>query len=81
MIEQNWHFTVGIDALNVKRSPSLSGEVVAVYGNGEVINYDSYCIAEGDVWISYIGASGIRNYVANGEHIDGVNNCIFGSFE
>ena len=62
------------------RSPSLSGEVVAVYGNGEVINYDSYCIAEGYVWISYIGASGIRNYVGTGEFIYGVNNCIFGSF-
>jgi len=38
-IEQNWNFTVGIDTLNVRRSSSLSGEVVAVYGNGEVINY------------------------------------------
>jgi len=46
-----------------------------------VINYYSYCIAEGYVWISYIGASGIRNYVATGEFIDGVNNCTFGSFE
>ena len=81
LTEQNWHFTVGIDALNVRRSPSLSGEVVAVYGNGEVINYDSYCIAEGDVWTSYIGDSGIRNYVATDEFIAEVNNCIFGSFE
>lgn len=57
-IEQNWNFTVGIDTLNVRRSSSLSGEVVAVYGNGEVINYVATC-----------------------EFIDGVNNCIFGSFE
>ena len=64
LTEQDWHFTVGIDALNVRRSPSLSGEVVAVYGNDEVINY-----------------YGIRNYVATGKFIDGVNNCTFGSFE
>lgn len=81
LTEQNWHFTVGVDALNVRRSPSLNGEVVAVYGNGDIINYDSYCIAEGYVWISYIGASGNRNYVATGEFVNGANNCIFGSFE
>ena len=42
------------------------GEVVW-YEKGQSVNYDSYVINEGYVWISYIGESGRRNYIATGE--------------
>lgn len=66
---------------HVRSEPSLNGEIVATYSKGQVINYDSYCITNGHVWISYIGASGKRRYVATGEFVNGANNCAFGSFE
>ena len=55
---------VTVDALNVRRSPSLKGLIVAVYKKGNTFNYDSYIDAEGYRWVSYIGYSGNRNYVA-----------------
>ena len=59
-------FTVGDSVLNVRRSPSTSGEKVATYQPGDKINYDEVVINDGYRWISYVGASGNRNYVAVG---------------
>ena len=78
-IPEKWHFTVGVDALNVRNYPATNGDVVATYSKGEVINYDCYCIANGYVWISYISRSGIRRYVATGTYT-GRNNAEFGHF-
>ena len=50
--------------MNVRRSPSLSGQVVAQYDKGESVKYDSYIDNEGYRWISYVGKSGNRNYIA-----------------
>lgn len=63
-IAQNGTFTASVNNLNVRRSPSLSGQVVAQYDKGESVKYDSYIDNEGYRWISYVGKSGTRNYIA-----------------
>lgn len=64
--------TVTVDALNVRRAPNTSGEIVAVYKRGESFDYDTVIIdVNGYVWVSYIGGSGKRNYVATGATKDG----------
>lgn len=60
-------FTVGASPINVRRAPSLKSEIVATYRPGEAIKYDSKGSANGFRWISYIGGSGIRNYLAIGQ--------------
>ncbi len=63
-VAQDGTMRVDVDGLNVRRSPSLSGEVVASYSKGQTFRYDSYVDAEGYRWVSYVGRSGNRNYVA-----------------
>ena len=59
--------TVTVDAINVRRAPDTSGEVVAQYTKGKSFKYDTVIIDyNGFVWVSYIGSSGNRNYVATG---------------
>lgn len=50
--------------MNIRRSPSISGQVAATLPKGWSVKYDSYIDREGIRWISYIGNSGNRNYVA-----------------
>lgn len=76
MVAQNGTFTSNVNNLNVRRSPSLSGKVVAQYNKGESVKYDSYIDSEGYRWISYIGKSGNRNYIAR-RKLD--NSQIFGT--
>ncbi len=58
-------FTVNVDKLNVRNVPSTNDNtLVAQYEQGEEINYDSYTVANGYVWISYVSNSGTRRYVA-----------------
>ncbi len=80
LIKENWHFTVGVGKLNVRSAPSTNSSIVATYGKGDVIKYDYYCINNGYVWISYIGGSGIRRYVATGRWRNGRNQKDFGRF-
>lgn len=56
--------TVVVPILNVRSTYSTSGKVVAQYKKGGKFNYDSYIIANGYVWLSYISYSGQRRYVA-----------------
>ena len=65
--EEDGTFTIGDDPINVRRSPDTSGEVVAVYEPGETVQYDSKGSANGYRWISFVGASGNRNYMAIGQ--------------
>jgi hypothetical protein len=58
--------TVAVDALNVRNAPDKNSPSVAVYGYGQKINYDSYIITNGYVWLSYISSIGVRRYVADG---------------
>lgn len=55
---------VAVNILNVRSTYSTSGKVVAQYSKGNKFNYDSYIIANGYVWLSYISYSGQRRYVA-----------------
>lgn len=64
-------FTVTVDSINVRRAPNTSGQIVATYKKGQSIKYDEVVVdVDGFVWISYIGGSGMRNYVATGETKD-----------
>lgn len=59
--------TVTVDKVNVRRSPSTSGQIVAQYSRGQSFAYDRVKVdANGFVWVSYVGGSGQRNYVATG---------------
>lgn len=59
--------TVTVDALNVRRAPNTSGQIVATYTKGQSFRYDTVIIdTNGYVWVSYVGGSGKRNYVATG---------------
>lgn len=49
---------------NVRSAPNTRAEVVAQYGVGQSIRYDSVYECDGYRWISYIGGSGQRRYVA-----------------
>ena len=49
---------------NVRSAPNTMAEVVATYGVGQSIKYDQVWEGDGYRWISYIGASGKRRYVA-----------------
>lgn len=49
---------------NVRSAPNTRAEIVATYGVGQSIRYDSVYEFDGYRWISYIGASGKRRYVA-----------------
>lgn len=64
---ENGTMTVTVDAINVRRAPNTSGEVVDQYTKGQSFKYDTVIVdANGFVWVSYIGSSGNRNYVATG---------------
>lgn len=58
--------TVIVPTLNVRNAPSTDGPVAATYSKGQRFVYDSYQVANGYVWLSYISYSGVRRYVAEG---------------
>lgn len=68
--------TVLVDKLNVRDTPSTKGKVVASYKKGEKFNYDSFQIANGYVWLSYVSRSGARRFVAEGEN-DGREDTVY----
>ena len=43
---------------------STNGPIVAQYSAGQTFNYDSWVIANGYYWLSYVSYSGVRRYVA-----------------
>lgn len=64
--------TVTVKSINVRRKPSTSSNIVASYKKGESFDYDTVIVdANGFVWVSYVGRSGNRNYVATGATKDG----------
>lgn len=78
LIARKGTFTVTVDVgVNVRSEPNINSTRVAGYAKGEKINYDSYIIANNYVWLSYIGASGNRRYVAEGP-MDGNPNNVWG---
>jgi len=66
--------TVVVDALNVRNAPDKNSTSIAVYGNGQKFNYDSYIVTNGYVWLSYVSFDGQRRYVAEGPNDGNSNN-------
>lgn len=60
---ENWH-GVTQTACHVRADANTNSAIVATYPMGSRINYDSVYEADGYRWISYIGNSGKRRYVA-----------------
>ena len=51
--------------VNIRRAPNTkTGAVAGTLQAGQVVNYDNYIDADGWRWVSWIGASGNRNYSA-----------------
>lgn len=57
----SYKFTV---TTNIRSGAGTGHSVVGSYNAGQTVNYDSKVVAGGYVWLSYIGASGNRRYVA-----------------
>lgn len=58
-------FICDVDKINIRRAPSLSGELTGDwYEKGMAVGYDGYIKREGYVWISYIGSDNTRRWVA-----------------
>ncbi|WP_338627553.1 GH25 family lysozyme [Clostridium baratii] len=64
LIPQNGTCTVIVDELMIREEPSTSSKSVGSYNKGESVIYDYYVDNEGYRWISWIGASGNRRYMA-----------------
>lgn len=67
-------------AVNVRERPSTTSNAVALYNAGSRINYDRVYVGNGYVWVSYIGASGNRRYVACRRYTNGVRGDAWGRF-
>lgn len=61
--DENWR-GICLSNVFVREKPSTTSKAVALYKIGDVINYDSVYEADSHRWISYIGYSGKRRYVA-----------------
>lgn len=64
LIPQNGTCTVLVDELMIREKPSTNSKSVGSYNKGESVIYDYYVDNEGYRWISWIGASGNRRYMA-----------------
>ena len=64
LVAQNGKCTITVDKLNIRALPSINSEIVGSYTRGESFVYDYYVDNEGYRWISWIGASGKRRYMA-----------------
>ncbi|HHJ0055017.1 TPA: CHAP domain-containing protein, partial [Streptococcus pyogenes] len=60
-------FTLDVAEINIRRWPSLASEVVGSYKQGDTVSFDSEGYANGYYWISYVGGSGMRNYLGIGQ--------------
>ena len=58
-------YRVDVDKLNVRDQPSLSGNVVATYSNGQTVNLDHWgIVADGYIWGRYTAYSGAFRYIS-----------------
>lgn len=60
---ENWT-GITLDVCNVRSAPNTNAPIVAQYQKNKPINYDSVYECDGYRWISYVGGSGKRRYVA-----------------
>jgi hypothetical protein len=73
-VDKSGTATVPVDVLNVRNEPSTDAAIVAQYSHGQSFNYDSYIIANGFVWLSYVSFGGVRRYIAEGPYDGNPNN-------
>lgn len=73
-------FTLAVDEINIRETPNRNSKVVGTYKKGQSVIYDSYCIADGFVWISWIGGSGNRRFMAIGAHDGNRRISVWGNF-
>ena len=55
---------VQVDKLNVRDTPSLSGNLVASYSKGETFKYDYVIVKKDFTWVRYLSYTGDTRYVA-----------------
>lgn len=81
-IKENGEFTARF-TINIRRAPGLKGKLTGVqYESGDSVYYDGYVKREGYVWISWVGKSGKRCWMASGElNEKGININPYGTFE
>lgn len=61
---QSATFTASVNR-NIRRQPGLNGQIIdTIFTAGASQHYDCYVDADGFRWISWLGASGHRNYTA-----------------
>lgn len=60
---ENWT-GITLDVCNVRSEPNTNAPIVAQYQENKPIHYDQVWEGDGYRWISYIGGSGKRRYVA-----------------
>lgn len=78
-VSENAVFTSTVDKINIRRAPSLAGELTGDwYENGMSFRYDGYVKRDGYVWCSYIGSDDTRRWVAVRKISD---NNAFGTFK
>lgn len=60
-------FHVTVDKIKIRQAPSIAGKDTGLtYNKGMSVNYDGYVVREGYIWISWIGQSGTRRWMACG---------------
>ena len=64
LVPQNGVCTIVVDKLNIREEPLIDSDIVGAYYKDEQVSYDYYVDNEGYRWISWIGASGKRRYMA-----------------
>lgn len=73
-------FTLTVDSINVRTAPNTKATIRAKYEKGQTVYYDSYCICDGYVWISYVSYSGVRSFMAIGEWNGYRRTSVWGTF-
>lgn len=64
LVRQNGTCTVNVNELMIREKPSRNSNSVGSYKKGEKVIYDYYCDNEGYRWISWVGRSGKRRFMA-----------------
>ncbi|MEG2108134.1 MAG: GH25 family lysozyme, partial [Clostridium sp.] len=64
LVSQHGTCTVMVDKLMIREKPLTSSKSVGSYIRGEEVTYDYYVDNDGYRWISWIGGSGKRRYIA-----------------
>lgn len=64
--------------LPVCSEPTQISEALDYYEAGQSINYDSYCVFDNYIWISYISYTGFRRFIAIGPD-DSISSNVWGT--